>query len=240
MSHSFRPTLIPTLAVAALLAACTGEPATGASADAALTIYGAGSAAAAAPAFTQDQLPPGAETGAAGSVKLNMYALWVSRSADCSNPVLVQQYPAAGVEKDFMQHPVLFSGSPDPGAYQCVMFRMSDVLRMSPAATFGSCVLGTEYSGDIYRDGESDWVDVNLNPIIGHGTEAAPVDDHVTLFMSRNPAAVEARGASEHQTLPLGSDLVVPAHSTFVMDASHSVMSYQGQCGMNPPAISFQ
>jgi len=240
MSAMFRP--LAAVTALALVAACSTEQGTAPNADAALTVYGAGSASTGAPTFAQspDDLPPGALTGDAASLKLNVYAFWISRHANCSSPVLVQQYPAAGAEKDFMQNPVLFTGSPDPGAYQCVIFKLSDVIRMKPATTFGSCVLGTEYAGDIYRDGESDWVDVDLNPVVGHGTDEVPVDDHVTLFMTRDTSAVIARGASTHQALTLQSDLVVPAPSTFVMDARNAVLSYQGQCGMMPPTPSFR
>ena len=238
MSRSYRA--LASITFLAFAAACSKEPGTAPNADAALTVYGAGSAPGNAPSFAPDDLPPGALTGGAASLNLNVYALWISKHADCSEPVLVQQYSAAGVEKDFMQHPVLFTGSPENGAYQCVVFKLSDVIKVKPATTFGACVQGTEYAGDIYRDGENDWVDVNLNPVVGHGTDEVPVDDHVTIFMSRNPSAAIARGASEHQVLELQANLVVPAHSTFVMDASNRVVSYQGQCGMMPPTPTFQ
>ena len=54
-------------------------------------------------------------------------------------------------------NPVLFTGTPAAGSYRCVAIKMSDVIRMMPAASFGTCVGGTEYSGDIYRAGENGW-----------------------------------------------------------------------------------
>jgi len=229
--------LLAGCSVALTLTACSSEPA-GPGGDSALTVYGAGSTPAAAPQASQE-LPDGALWGPASSVTIHLYALWISPSADCSNPVLVQQHPAAGVDKDFMLNPVLFEGSPANGSYQCVMFKMSDVLRMKPASSFGACVANVEYSGDIYRDGETDWKDVDLNPIIGTGSDEVPANDHVTIFMTRNPAAAIARGISENQIVELGSDLVVPGQSTFVMDASQAVLSWGSGCGLEKPIISF-
>lgn len=201
-----------------------------------LVIYGSG-----APAGAALNLPPeGVEFGSAGSLTLKLYALYVSNSGDCSNPVLAQDLGASGLDFDFMQHPVLFEATPADGSYPCVMFKMSDVVKVSPAATFGACVAGTVYAGDIYRDGESDWKDVNLNTIVGHGTDELAVDDHVTLFMTRDTSAAMARGISRHQTLPLGAALLVPGQSTFRMDASQAVASWGSGCGAEPPSVSFQ
>jgi hypothetical protein len=220
-----------------ILAACSSESTGPAGADA-LVVYGAGSAPAPGPQPSEG-LPDGALWGPAGSVTIHLYALWISHSADCSNPVLVQQHPAAGVDKDFMLNPVLFQGAPATGSYQCVMFKMSDVLRMKPATSFGACVAGVEYRGDIYREGETDWKDVDLNPIIGTGSDEVPVDDHVTIFMTRSPAAALSRGISENQIVELLSNLIVPGQSTFVLDASQAVLSWGTGCGLEKPAISF-
>lgn len=237
---SVRGSLMAAL-LGAALAACSSES-TGPGASAgSLVVYGAGSAADLAPApFAGQAVPEGAEWGPAGSVLLHVYALWISSKADCSDPILVQQHPAEGVDKEFMQNPVLFEGNPPAGAYQCVVLKMSDVLRMQPATSFGSCVAGTEYRGDIYREGEADWKDVDLQPIIGSGTDEAPVNDHVAIFMTVNPAAAMARGISENQIAELTAGLVVPGRNTFVMDASQGVLSYQGSCGLEKPVVSFR
>jgi len=224
--------------LAATLSACAAETSGPAGDAAALTVFGAGTAPTAAPQASEG-LPEGALWGGASSVTIHLYALWISQNPDCSDPLLVQQHPAAGVDKDFMQAPVLFQGSPAAGSYQCVMLKMSDVLRMKPASTFGSCVANVEYSGDIYREGESDWKDVDLNTVVGTGSDEVPVDDHVTIFMTRSPSAALARGISENQIVELGSNLVVPGQSTFVMDASQAVLSWGAGCGLEKPAISF-
>ncbi|NOT08281.1 MAG: hypothetical protein HOP28_08745 [Gemmatimonadales bacterium] len=223
----------------ATAAGCSTDPAGTHDPATLLTVYGAGTApAAAAPSF--DPGPADAEWGGASSLTIRLYALWISPAADCSGPVLVQQHPAAGTDRDFMQNPVLFQGTPANGSYQCVILKMSDVLRMKPSSTFGACAAGMEYSGDIYRSGESDWKDVNLDPIVGSGTDLNPVDDHVAIFMTRDPAAAIARGISEHQVVTLLSDLIVPGQNTFVMDASHAVLSSGGYCGLEKIEPSFK
>jgi hypothetical protein len=229
------------LTAAVLLAACETPSAPSATT---LTVRGAASSPVAASAVLAASPSPldsvTVLTGAPSSITIRMYALWISQQADCSAPELVQTYGTVGQDKDFVENPVLFSGTPADGTYPCVMFQMSDVLRMKPATSFGACVAGMEYSGDIYRDGESDWKNVDLNPIVGHGTDAAPLDDHVTIFFARDTAAVLARGVSTHQLVPLGSDLIVPGQSTFYMDAHEAVQTDGTNCGLEPPHVSFQ
>ncbi|MFL5493219.1 MAG: hypothetical protein ACJ8DC_02435, partial [Gemmatimonadales bacterium] len=213
--------------VLALASACSD----GAQAPAdTLTIHGSGSAA---PALATGSLAslvasptPAADSITSGdpaSMSVGMYAMYISANEDCSEPILVADYGATAQPKDFMQSPVLFTGSPAAGTYKCVIFKMSDVIGMVPATSFGACVAGTFYQGDIYRDGETDWKDAELNPIIGTGTDDAPLDDHVAIFLTGNPAAVEARGVSENQVVLLHSDLIVPGQSTFYWNAQGSV-----------------
>lgn len=201
-----------------------------------LVVYGAGAAA----ASVMEGPDSNAQFGPASSLVLKLYQLHISANADCSSPVLVQDLGATGADRDFMAHPVLFSATPSTGTYQCVMFTMSDVLKVKTATTFGGCVAGTEYAGDIYREGESDWLDVNGNTVIGTGTEEVPVDSHVTIFFTRDPAAAMARGISEHQVVELQSSLIVPGQSTFVMNAANAVATDGVRCGLEKPEVSFQ
>jgi len=241
VSRSQRVTLSTAGLLAALvaltLAGC--DSAANTSGDSpALVVYGSGGPATGA----SFRAPPdsGVTWGGAGSLTIKLYALYISASTDCSSPVLVQDLGAAGVDRDFMTNPVLFEGTPASGTYQCLMLKMSDVLRMTPSSTFGGCVLGTEYSGDIYRDGESDWVDVNLASVTGHGTDEVGVDDRVTIFMTRDTAAAVARGISSNQLVQLQSSLIVPGQSTFHMDASNAVATDGVHCGIEKPVVSFQ
>jgi hypothetical protein len=179
-------------------------------------------------------------SGDPAQLLIGMYALYISPNADCSAAVQVQSYGTTASIKDFVAHPTLFSGDPAPGSYQCVAIKMSDVITVVPASTFGNCTAGTSYPGDIYRDGESDWKDIDLNPIVGTGTDSVPADDHVLLVLSRDTTAAIARGFSTNQVLPLGSDLVSPSHSTFYWHGEGTVVDEGGQCGVYPGHPSFE
>jgi hypothetical protein len=179
-------------------------------------------------------------TGDPGALRIGVYAMYISPNADCSSAVLVQDYGATPSVKDFVSNPVLFTGTPASGSYQCVAIKMSDVIRVQPATTFGVCDSTVEYAGDIYRAGESDWKDIDLNTIVGTGTDTVPADDHVTIILTRDTTAAQNRGFSTHQTLPLSSDLIVPNQSTFYWNGQGTVTDQGGACGVNPGQPSFQ
>ena len=230
-----------------MLSACSGDSSsTAVPAAATLTIKGSGSPAPGASgsiatsARLGPQLSADAVVGTPGSLTVGMHAFYIGTNADCSGLVEVQSLGGVAQPKDLMQNPVLFAGSPPNGSYRCVAMRISDVIRMKPATSFGPCVAGTEYAGDIYRAGENDFKDVDGSTIIAHGTDEVPVSDVVAIFMTREPAAALARGISSHQTIALGSNLVVPGQSTFYWDATGSITTDGGGCNIQPGRPSFQ
>lgn len=179
--------------------------------------------------------------GDPSSIRVGVYTLWISQNADCSAPQLVQDHGPSAVQGDLMANPVLFSGSPANGTYACILIKMSDVVQFRSASTFGTCQTDVDYRQDIYRHGESDWKDANLNSIIGHGTDGLPVDDQVTLVLTTSLQAAVARGFSQNQVIPLQSPLSVPAASTFYWNGQGTVTSLDGRpCGLEPGRPSFQ
>jgi len=192
-----------------------------------------------APAHRASLAPPPL-SGDPGALRIGLYALYISPNSDCSSPVLVQDYGATPSVKDFVNNPILFTGRPASGSYQCVAIKMSDVITVEPATSFGACVMGTEYAGDIYRAGDSSWKDIDLHTIIGTGTDSVPADDHVTLILTRDTTAAQLRGFDTHQVLQLGTDLIVPSQSTFYWNGQGTVMTDGTSCGVNPGQPSFQ
>jgi hypothetical protein len=227
-----------------VLAACSGDGSTASAPN--LTVMGSAGAPPAlsvtgkvssrsAPSYS-----PGALTGDPAAIRIGMYALWISANGDCSDPTLVQDYGLAGSVKDFAQSPVLFSAAAVEGSYECLLIRMSDVVSFSPATTFGNCTAGTDYEMDIYRVGETDWRDADLNPITGTGTDSVPSNDRVTLVITTDTTAAITRGFSSNQTVHLASPLVVPNASTFYWNGEGSVTSEDPwPCGLNPGAPAF-
>ncbi len=241
------------LALAMLsLAACTSTTTPSASLTIRGKIAASGAGASRVPGAVirtsgNQQSGPGILTGDPGSLLIGMYALYISANADCSNYTLVQDYGTTAAVKDFIQNPTLFSGSPAAGSYACVGVKMSDVIGFKSKTTFGSCDSTVTYNQDIYRsdnaqDSTSYWRDINLNRITPHGTDSAPVDDHVLILFTRDTSAAIARGFSTNQTIQLGSSLVVPGSQTFVWGGAGTVLSdsTSASCGVNPGRPSFQ
>ncbi len=166
--------------------------------------------------------------------KMGFYRLYLSSATDCSAPALLHDY---GVRTDFdlVTGPTLFTVTGAPaGTYPCLIMRVSDILEFVPVADYGPCVAGTTYMTDIYRTGETDWVDVDGNSIIGTGSDASPMDDKVDVFFSTDPAAVEGRGYSPNQVGVLGAAAVIPGTSTFYFNGSGGVTDEGGTCRMVP------
>jgi hypothetical protein len=236
------------MAVTLLLSACA-DSTSGGGPDNRLVIYGSAQPAPALAVLVGPRQayrldPTGTATDSAGPshLAIAMYALYVSSHADCSAAELVQDYGEAGEIKDFATGPVLFAAEPAAGAYPCIAFRMSDILRMQPERSFGACDAAVTYDGDIYRDGESDWLDVNGATIVGHGGDGPGegVDDHVTIFFSADTTAALARGISRHQLVPMTAPLVSPGQSTMYWDMSGAVQEEGGECGILPRPITFR
>ena len=223
--------IVSAVAAMASLAACTT------SSTSPTTLFTVHGSAGAPPSAMRASL---SGTGDPASLRIGVYALYISPNTDCSAPVLVQDYGATASDKDFVVNPILFTGSPAEGSYQCVAIKMSDVIRVIPDTTFGTCIAGVEYPGDIYRDGETDWKDVDLNPIIGTGSDSFPADDRVTILLTRDTTAAIARGFSGNQTLDLSSNLIVPGQGTFYWNGDGTVSDAGGQCGVNPGHPSFE
>jgi hypothetical protein len=241
-----RASAVSIAAATLVLGGCADAP-SGPSTGAQLVIYGSSHAGPPSVVPTGPRLAYSAAAMATDSagpshLDITMYALYLSTQADCSGAILAQDYGAAGALKDFVAEPVLFTAEPAAGAYRCIAFRMSDVLLMQPERSFGPCDASVTYDGDIYRDGETDWIDVDGNPIVGHGADGGGqgIDDHVTIFFSADTAAALARGISPNQLVPMRSPLIAPGQSTMYWNMSGAVQDEGGQCGILPRPITFR
>ena len=232
---------ISSIAAALACAASAACSQTAAAPDQTLTVHGsAGAPTAVSLRASRAQVGVAIATGNPSSLRVKMYALYISPNADCSAMELVQDYGDAAPYKDLVQNPLLFSAATAAGSYACVAMRMSDVIEFTPATTFSSCTAGTEYTRDVYRAGESDWKDVDLNTVVGSGTLDAPVDDHATVFMTTDTTAAIARGISTNQTILLATPLVVPAATTFYWNGDGTVVDDNGRCSIDPGRPSFE
>ena len=185
----------------------------------------------------------------ASSLKLQVYSVMLSTSPLCTNPYTVFTSDTAR-EVDFLSAPMLGSGNPPDATYNCVIIKMSDIIKFTPATTLGLCNAGTEYSADICRADNSGTTQAPGGaPVSCTGTDAARSADQVYLYLTTNPSVANGGGglmqpadASSTNGLPLSAPLVISgrARSKFVVNAAGKVGSDGTSCGMNPPGFGFQ
>ena len=229
------------LSMTLLLASCGDD-----SADTEATFTLKGSASAAATAWYQPAIDAllsrahAAPEGSPTSTTLSIYSVWLSPNTDCTSPVLVDDNGATPVEHDLFMAPDLISGSPADGVYNCMILEMDDTLMFQADATAVAAHAGcvdttTEYTFDIYRDGESDdgqWIDTAEALIDATGTVAAPGTDKVAIFITTDEAALTAlpNGPHENQMVMLTSTITVPTSVTLFWDFTDTVDENGGQC----------
>ncbi|MGZ5274587.1 MAG: hypothetical protein ACXWCU_01635 [Caldimonas sp.] len=188
----------------------------------------------------------------ASSLKLQVYSVMLSTSPLCTSPVTVFS-SAAPTEVDFLAAPTLGSGNPPDATYNCVIIKMSDLIKFTPSATAGLCTAGTQYVADVCRSdngGTTQAPDAVGAPTVCSGTDAAPVSDPVYLYLTTNVSAgsgggstfMQPTGATSSNGLNLTAPLVIAgsARSKFVVNATGKVGSDASGCGMNPPVFGFQ
>ena len=188
----------------------------------------------------------------ASSLKLQVYSVMLSTSPLCTSPVTVFSSPTP-TEVDFLASPTLGSGNPPDATYNCVVIKMSDIIKFTPSATSGLCTAGTQYAADVCRvdnGGTTQAPDAVGAPTACMGTDTAPVSDPVYLYLTTNASAgtgggntfMQPTSTSSTNGLNLTAPLVIngTAKSKFVVNATGKVGSDTVSCGMNPPVFGFQ
>jgi len=223
------------LSLTFLALACSDDdgPADPQMGDLVVQAQAATSAAAALPASAM-------AVGDPDSFTLTFYAFYVAENADCSSPVLLSDLPAGGVSHDMLTNPTLFTVSGEPGTYECLVLRISDVMQFTSGSTFGPCTAGASYQTDVYREGETDWRDVAGSTIVGRGSDTSPVNDRPDVVFTTDRESVIARGYSPNQVQTLVSGAVLPGTSTLVYDVSGAVVDEGGSCRILPGAFEFR
>lgn len=186
----------------------------------------------------------------ASSLKLQVYSVMLSTSPLCTSPVTVFS-SVAPTEVNFLAAPTLGSGNPPDGTYQCVIIKMSDLIKFTPSATGGSCTAGIEYTADVCRTdngGTTQAPDTGV-PTACTGTDPAPVSDAVHLYLTTNSTAgsggqtfMQPTGTTSTNGLNLTAPLIISgsASSKFIVNATGAVSGADTTCGMNPPIFGFQ
>ena len=185
----------------------------------------------------------------ASSLKLQVYSVMLSTSPLCTNPYTVFS-SASATEVDFLAAPTLGSGNPPDATYNCVIIKMSDIIKFKPSSTSGLCVAGTEYVADVCRtdnSGSTQAPDSSTRTACT-GTDAAPQSDAVYMYLTTNASAgtggeafLQPTDANSSYGLHLTAPLVIAgnAKSKFIVNATGKVGSDSVSCGMNPPVFGF-
>ena len=199
----------------------------------------------------------------ASSLKLKVYSVMMSTSPLCTSPITIFS-STVPTEVDFLATPTLGSGNPPDGTYNCIIIKMSDIIKFKPSASSTWCHAGTEYSSDVCRADNSGTTrapdassavtacagtDASVNASVI--TPAVPVSDVVYLYLTTNTSAGSGGGntflqpatASSTNGLHLTAPLVISgiARSKFSVNAAGKVGedSSTQSCGMNPPVFGF-
>ena len=186
------------------------------------------------------------------SLKMKIYGVYASTSPQCTNPINVF-LKTTGEYVDLLKGPALGGGDLPDGTYNCVIIKMSDVIKHTPKVTDAACVAGTEYSGEVCRAGGDGGQATGLDgaPIActGDGSSTGVGDDTLFMFMTTDPGASNGNrafelplAAGDGKGIKLGAPLVISSttKAKFVVDASGGVVSGGGECGINPPKFRFE
>lgn len=193
-----------------------------------------------APDATSTGLATVSTSGSPTYLLMTVYAAYISTNADCSSPVLLQDYGASGQAFNMYATggPTMFSGNPGDGTYECLILKMSDTMNFKVDATavtdHPSCTsTTTEHTFDVYRNGNSDdglQVDIDGVAYDARGSAASPVADTMYVFASTaaDYTSVRANGVAinENQFVQLNNPMVVPSERYFYFDMSDGVATH--------------
>ena len=202
--------------------------------------------------FGSTALAAGTTGGDPSSLKVKVFGVYASTSPLCTNPIQVF-LKTTGEYVDLLKGPALGGGDLPDGTYECVIIKMSDVIKHTPKDTNAACVAGTEYSGEVCRAGGGGGLATNLDgtPITctGDGTSAGVGEDTVFMFMTTDPGASTGGrafelplAAGDGKGIKLGAPLVISSvtKAKFVVDATGGVVSGGGECGIEAPKFRFE
>ncbi len=198
----------------------------------AFIIKGSNESSATGKTFRAVDTPAGSPT----TFNITLYKAWISPNADCSDPILLQDNGAAGLQFDMVGGPTLFTGNPPPDTYECLILELNDNLKFkadaAAVAAHSACVdTTTEFTFDVYRVDSDDTpqIDIDGVDIVGAGTHATPVPNHIFVFGSTAASftTVKANGVAitENQFFHLNAPLVVPGQATYYWDATNGIVN---------------
>ncbi|MFZ5630063.1 MAG: hypothetical protein ACOY5B_13100 [Spirochaetota bacterium] len=150
------------------------------------------------PNYGQDSEPAGPPTypEVASSIKIRVYKLALSTSAECTSPVTVFE-SAAGVEADLVSKPTFGKGKIPSGTYNCMMIELSKVINVTgrDVCTTATDKLICPDSTTSQTIGSSTAGNVSCSGGTGN-------NQHVTLYFTTQATRTEANTYESRVLLP--------------------------------------
>ena len=168
----------------------------------------------------------------------------------------------AGEWFDFVANPEIGNPNVAPGTYKCIVWRMSDIVKITPAetSTSGNCQAGVSFSLDVCGTGSSvtplivpaDRTDKIGSYGVAFSCTSSTADANaeiVTLFLSTQAAYFQNGDSFNLPTID-GSGNGIRIASPFIVNGTKKVklifntaglvMDASGSCQMNQPIFGFE
>ena len=186
--------------------------------------------------------------GDPSSLKVKVYAVYASVSKLCTSPI--QIFLNTGTYVDFLSGPTLGGGDLPDGTYNCVIIKMSDIIKHTPKTSDGvGCVAGTEYTAGVCRSPQVvTALDGSNITCRGDGSTTGSIDDTVYMYLTTDTAASTGNNAFIHPVMAgdgngikLAAPLVISSttRAKFVVNANGKVAGGGGDCGVSAPTFTF-
>lgn len=174
-------------------------------------------------------------------VNVKIYELWVSPNADCTSMTKVFEDTSPSYQ-DMTEGPTFGSMTVPNGTYQCIAWKMSDLLQFTPQSVDGSCLV-QQYTRDLFRANipaeTSTCPDSTV--LTGTGSLASPVEDRMCIYMSVNGDNSNV-GNIPSSPMQLTSPYVVSGNQTgtMVTNFTNKIDGSQPDCDCLPPVFGFR
>lgn len=178
-----------------------------------------------------------ANIGSPQEVNLKIFDFWVSPNADCTDMVRVYDNPSADYQ-NMVTGPVFGSLVVPNGTYNCVAWKMSDVITLKPDFTSdgGHCVQGTTYTRDLFRMGDSSMTPGGATI---NATTSLVTPDNMYIYVSVDGNNTSNSGTTPSSPGKLNQPYVVGGdnNATLVVDFTNGIEDTGGSC--SPEGVSF-
>ncbi|MFN0118449.1 MAG: hypothetical protein ACKVQC_09195 [Elusimicrobiota bacterium] len=186
-----------------------------------------------------------ANSGDASEVNMKIYKMWVSPNSNCSGMSLVYTDDNP-TPQNMMASPTLGTGTVAPGTYNCIAFKMSEIITAKPSynSDHGHCTTGSNLTVDVFRNPSTSACPDGTSIT---GTSSLVTEDKPCLFLSVTGTtnnSVEPWNAAS--PFLLNNPFVVTGDTagTFVADfrgkISDTGAGIGGECEVEPPVFSFR